>query len=66
MEEYPNGTYAGFVRKQQSAEAEVEEGDANEDEDDPNAKVEKNDEKFATTSDQKLGSGKMMGSMRVS
>lgn len=32
LENYPKGTYASFVQKQQSAEAEVEEGDANEDE----------------------------------
>lgn len=34
---YPEGTYAEFVAKQSSAEADVEEGDANEDDADPNA-----------------------------
>ena len=32
LSNYPNGTYAEFVEKQKNADADVEEGDANEDE----------------------------------
>lgn len=35
MSEHPNGTYAEFVKKQQQAEEDVEEGDANEDDAEP-------------------------------
>lgn len=40
LSNHPDGTYAEFVAKQKSAEADVEEGDAHEDDADPNAEAE--------------------------